>query len=523
VESSVGCPGRVGRGRGVPALWLLASLVVLHAAALWAFRYFPSQDGPSHLENAYVLANYHDQARAYSQYYQINPRPVPNWLTHAALAGLIKVAPPLAAERVLLTGYLVLFALCLVYFINSVRAPGGEWLALVGFPLASSHLLHMGFYNFVASVPLAFLAVGYWWRRRDRPADWRLLAVLNLLLVAVYFGSVLSQAVAIGSVVGLAALEYGRRVGRTLRLALGLLPACVLPVYFVLSSSGEPSGVGGDVARWRYLAGLGVLTSFDSAERYVGAGLAAVIGFLVVAALARRAGRTREGTGFLAAALALTALYFAAPGKALGGGLIVQRLSIFPALMILPWLALRSPRPLRVAAGIAAAALAVVHLAISVHYYGRLNRGLEEFTSGVSLVGSSETLLPLTFDQKGEAEAVRVYRHAASYYCLETGAISLANYEAAKTYFPLRYLAGLDPFAVMGRIESQRGTVNPQRYPRPIDWVLLWSAPGEFPARPWIEANCRLVHRQGRLALYRRVEGAAPAGRADPKPGLGRP
>jgi hypothetical protein len=508
--------------RVAPAVLVLAALVVLHVVPFWAFRYFPSQDGPSHVENAYVLANYYEGGRAYNQFFDVNARPVPNWLSHAALALLMKAFPPLASEKLLLTGYVVLFALSMLYFINSTCGRGKEWLVLVAFPLVSTYLFHMGFYNFVISFPLSFLAVGYWWRRRDAAPGWKWLIALNLILVLVYFASVLSQAVAVLCVLGLAVLHYGSRVRRTLLVAASLLPSCVLPLYFVLASSGEPPGVGGGLARWRYLATVGVLTSFDNAEQYVGIALAVILGILVVFALAKRPRWSRSDGGFLVMAIALVVLYLVAPARALGGGFILWRLSLFPLVIILPWIGARAARSVQIGAGLAAAVLAVVHLGISVHYYALLNRGLEEYTSGASLVGRNETVLPLTFDQKGGTERIRVYLHASGYYCLQ-GGISLADYEANETYFPLEYKPELNPFMIIRRIESPQGAISPERYPRPIDWVLLWSAPDEFPARPWIEANYRLAHERGNLRLYKRAAPGdpAPGRQAPPKPAAG--
>jgi hypothetical protein len=162
------------------------------------------------------------------------------------------------------------------------------------------------------------------------------------------------------------------------------------------------------------------------------------------------------------------------------------------------------PRVAKYLVGGAAVAIALVHFGITVHYYQVFNRGLEEFTSGVPLIEENATILPISFDHKGEAARIGVYRHAASYYCLSGGAIDLANYEGAKTYFPIKYKSSLDPFAIMGTIESQRGNIWPQKYPARIDYVLLWAAPVEFPCLSWIEKNYELIHSEGRLKLYRR-------------------
>ena len=39
---------------------LIFVLLVLHVLPLWIFTYFPSQDGPAHIYNAYVLKVFHE-------------------------------------------------------------------------------------------------------------------------------------------------------------------------------------------------------------------------------------------------------------------------------------------------------------------------------------------------------------------------------------------------------------------------------------------------------------------------------
>src|SRR6478672_1600454 len=86
---------------------LLLALLLLHVAPLWFFPYFPSQDGPAHLENAVILRDYRDRP-VLQEFYEPNLSPDPNWLGHLILAGLMTVLPLLVAEKVLLTGYLLL-------------------------------------------------------------------------------------------------------------------------------------------------------------------------------------------------------------------------------------------------------------------------------------------------------------------------------------------------------------------------------------------------------------------------------
>jgi len=55
------------------------TLILLHLIPLWAFRYFPSLDGPVHLSIATVLREYHSPAwPIFRAYYVLNTDPDPN-------------------------------------------------------------------------------------------------------------------------------------------------------------------------------------------------------------------------------------------------------------------------------------------------------------------------------------------------------------------------------------------------------------------------------------------------------------
>src|ERR1700680_1444491 len=71
-------PGSLGN-----RFWRFAflALMVLECSALWVYPYFPSQDGPSHLHNASVLASYGTEV-IYRQYYRRTPlQPAGNMVT----------------------------------------------------------------------------------------------------------------------------------------------------------------------------------------------------------------------------------------------------------------------------------------------------------------------------------------------------------------------------------------------------------------------------------------------------------
>src|SRR5438105_1147816 len=62
---------------------LFVVLLVLHLIPIWGFTYFPSQDGPAHLNNATVLRDYYRPDGAiFREYYILNQHLEPTWLGH---------------------------------------------------------------------------------------------------------------------------------------------------------------------------------------------------------------------------------------------------------------------------------------------------------------------------------------------------------------------------------------------------------------------------------------------------------
>jgi hypothetical protein len=122
---------------------LFLALLLAQIAPIWWWTYFPSQDGPSHLYNAAVAADY-ASTPLYREFYQFQLSPGGNLLAPLLQAALTKLFPPLLAEKLLLTLCLTLFVLGFRYLVQSF-APGGETVPLFGFVLAGNWFLHMGF------------------------------------------------------------------------------------------------------------------------------------------------------------------------------------------------------------------------------------------------------------------------------------------------------------------------------------------------------------------------------------------
>ena len=183
-----------------PWLFLLVALTAIALVPIWAFPYFPSQDGPSHLYNVFVLAHWNDTAFRFRDYYSLSLLPFPNWTATALLYALMQFLSPATAHKALLTLYVVLMAVCWRWWIAVTRqaAAGHDLtdhaatpLVLLGPLLSWSFFLMKGFYSFCFSLPFFLLAVGYAWKTRRETALAPTL-LRNLLLIIVYLSHLVS-------------------------------------------------------------------------------------------------------------------------------------------------------------------------------------------------------------------------------------------------------------------------------------------------------------------------------------------
>src|SRR5229473_2673396 len=91
------------RSRGIWEKLILAVLLVVYSIPIWWFHHFPSQDGPGHLYNAYLLSGWWKSSFPVNRgFFALNRAPVPNWLTTGLLALLMQVMTPATAEKVVL-------------------------------------------------------------------------------------------------------------------------------------------------------------------------------------------------------------------------------------------------------------------------------------------------------------------------------------------------------------------------------------------------------------------------------------
>ena len=493
---------------------LLLILILAHVIPVWVFRCFPSQDGPTHIENANIIFDYFNPARSILRdYYIFNTHPEPTWLAHLVLAGLMYIVPIFIVEKIFLSGYIVLLPLSIRYTLRGIR-PDAGFLTFLMFPFIYNYPLHMGFYSFCYSLPVFFFLVGYWIRNHDQ-LSLRTAIKLAFLSLLLYFCHIVSLVMAY---VGIALLTvwlilfdlirdkpgfrfnfqvlrkaFGRRV---LPLILAFLPTVIVVLMF-LSWEGIESPETG-IRRsfhWllRDLIQMEPLVSFQREESLCSIGLGVLFAglflYLVVSKMRQR--QSDRWDGLLAAILGYVLIYFLAPNAISEGSFITDRLNLYPFFGIVLWLGVSSyPRIVKQGGVLAAIVIAAAFLGLHTLKYSELNHYLAEYLSGMHLIEPNKTLLPLAFDSRGHGPdgrvlslKVRPFLHASGYIAARRHVVDFTNYEAgAFNCFPVLFRPNLNPYDHIGMKGRSIVREPPQvdfltyagRTGGKVDYVLVW-------------------------------------------------
>ncbi len=492
--------------------WLFVVLALLYLLPIWAVRFVPTTDGPCHLYNSWLLRQLAtgEAPPILEQHYEINPRPFPNWSGQVVMALLLGVVSPAAAEKLLASVCVLLFLLGLRYLADAVD-PARGWFAFLGFPLVYHWPFQMGFYNFAASLGLFLLSVGFWWRRREGLSLRGTLGLHALLLVC-YFSHILSLLLALFAigVLWLATLRKDNRRGHLLQIPL-LAPQALLPLWFIASQE-EPTTAGGwhPAAWWGYLRRLEVLFTFSPEQVRLGTAVATLFGLLVAWTLVREKVRDRlrprPEDGFLLLAALFVLLFFVAPEQSAGGSLIKHRLSLFPYLILVPWLAARfapAGRWVKSTGVVLLTLLALANLAWLTRWYRALDRETAVFADGLEAVAPQTRILALLFDRHGSAARVDVFGHAVARAALDKALVDWDNYQAATDFFPIRFKPTVNRPGIW-KVYTDPANLWIAPWTGTTEYIYAWEMPPDVPVARRLRRKYRLVAESGGGQLFER-------------------
>ena len=457
---------------------LLAVAVAVQSAAIAAWPRVVTVDGPAHLAGAYALLRGGEGTQAL---YDVDLSPVPNVLAALLLAALLSVLGPDGAERVLVLGYAVGLPLAMWWALRGVHPQAG-WLALVAVPFVGGYLFAYGFYGFCLGLVGLLLVAGAALRQRD---GWtaRATAGTALLLLLTWSAHLMPLMVALLLVAVLALCRAwaarGTGWGAVVRAhlvgpLLVALPVLALTAVFTASSAGtrgEPVRVAGVGSLLLGLLGLGKpLVAWTTAE-YVGSALVA-LGLLALAVQARRGGARPERAALAITGLGVLGWYLASPDRyGPAYGLLNDRLSVFPPLLLALWAAGPPPSARAGRAAVAVLLAGVVALVgVRLPTEVRFQREVAELLSVAPDVPVGSTLVAVRLVRTGPVgedarnTARDPLRHQAGRIAVLRDGVDVGHYQAATPYFPVQWDPATDP-----RRGLERGLAGLELVPPVVD------------------------------------------------------
>ena len=499
-------------------LWILAFwfMILLYVLPIWVFKYFPSQDGPCHIYNSFILKHYSDPEYVFSKFYDVRRFPVPNWASHASMVLLMYIVPPLVAEKILLTGYVVLMAVSMLYLLNAVenrRTP----LVFAGFPFIYNFLFLMGFYNFSLGVAMLMLAVGYWWKHSEKFGV-KNIVVFTLFLIVLYFCHPVPLVLALFSI-GIVAISglvtnFTRWKQALLTLACMLPSIGLLICYIGTSDMARNPGTWTLSRLWEYFVRNESLAYHSESQIIFGKIVTGVFAILFLYTFVRDHFFTKEWRFclriyrkdfFLLLCIIFFAIYLKAPDGLSGGGFIETRMCLLPFLTIIPWFSWKMPKIVSGIAGGALILLSVVYLAHASYYHKILSDDIEVYNSGYGAVERNKVILPLGFDYVGRGWRIGVFVHPLGYYGYNTGCINLINYEATTEYFPTIFKPDFHrpPLAM---VHVKQTEIDFAEYKDDIDYILTWALAPKSDVESRILEHYNLIMQNSDLKIFKRAE-----------------
>jgi len=489
---------------------LFYSLLFLHLIPLFFGKYFLTQDGPSHLYNAFVfrdlILNHHS---FYSAWFDINKVPNPNWLVTAFYALAMMVLPAFLAEKIFLVLYVLLLPLSFRFLIRQIN-PNSSFIALLIFPLIYNITLYLGFFNFCFSIIFYFYAVGYWLKYQGFFNLKKQIAFL-LLVTLTYFSHPVSFVIlcmTIGTLI-LSMLyqeiKRNQQPGRHLlkRITgffIALLPSFFFFLTFFRESGSEISFTQRSVKGYiiDQLQNYGLNYPGNADLRICTAFAAILILFFSYNLVIRIRNKRfyRFDILYLFFVLFSIMTYFS-PEEIAGGSVILIRLILFSNIISIVCISAYSyPEKLKKVSLCVFFGFAVFWLVFKVFHFEKIQERLTTFMSIENRIQEGKTILPFIVHQGNPdgspLDTIRdidiiVFLHAANYLSLDHHLVCLSDYEASQSYFPLKWKAGKDPstfFPEYGEMltDSEFSTYASKSGAWP-DYVLIWDESGRFGER----------------------------------------
>lgn len=481
---------------------VFALMIAFQLLSVWGQPYFLTADGPAHVYNSKILLDLFqgEHVNFYLRYYELRSSVFPNWFSHIALAVLQLSFSPFISEKILVSGYIILFAFTFRFTIQQLTG-NGSWLSLLTLPFTLHFLVYYGFYNYCFGVSLGVLFVGVWkkYSGDSHVKQLMVLVPLAMLMSITHLFSWFIAGLILGAVFIVDVFLYLKHIGpgkyfkKFIHQWLAVTAVGSVSVLFCFSYMQQNAGEvqyfleEGD-KQWEIISQLKMLVlwnaPFEAELIQIFIGLLLLLAALQIYTRMQKRQALMEHDAWLIVTISLVVIYFSQPRFLCLGGFWSPRISWLPWWSLAAWLASYSYTKWVTAVSSSVTVALIVLLAwIRFPFQQKTSEALSDYLSAVEHIDPESRILPVSFshhgiDQSGKVISThrRQFQHAFDYCGALKPVINLANYEGATTWFPLYWKAESNPFAsISAGIEWQPPVVNWNTTPNlQPDFVITW-------------------------------------------------
>ena len=470
-------------------------LLTLNSLPILLFKYFPSQDGPSHLYNSKILLDLiFNPNSIYNNFFHYNFDQITNILSQLVLIILLLIFPDFVAEKILIISYIILFPISFRYLIKSINEKN-IYLSYLGLLLVNNSFLYNGFHNFLYSLIFYNITIAYFINNIYK-LNLKKILILNIFTFIILFYHIITFyfiSLSIGSISIYNIIRDGQRGDKNIiKMKKFLFPllSLVLPAtyaaYFLFSQSRHEILWKPLYLRILYLLGNVSLVSFSNFDFLYSITLLAIILYLIIFRgdednLKNVKDRTIKD-GFLLSGYILLFFIIIGPYKIGSGSFINFRLIFFFYFNLILYLTCYNYKKIIFDKIIMAIICIVIIINFNFYHKNKLyNFLIRDYIEMADHIEAKSVLLPINLSQKYYKNItltmyINPLKHASNYICLKRNIISLDNYEAETDFFPIRFNDKANPKNIYKDLELT-GNIDIKTYSEKtghkIDYIIL--------------------------------------------------
>lgn len=462
-------------------------LLLGHIGLVWSLPYVPTQDGPSHIYNLIILHDLLNGGKEWGNFFSYQLRAVPNLGFILPAYPLLHFFPPIVAERIFLSIYIVLMGVSVPFFLKTFKKSSLPASYFV-FPLIFSYTFLMGFYSYIITVPLFLFALSLAWRLRDGSTIFRFFS-FNIIAFVLFYFHLIPFIFFLLSLIVIAIVEpaeYKQKISNLLKLLLIMSPAILNLFYYLrFSAHGYIPDFSYLLSSSRFIRLLIELFYVSTVNLLPWQILPASLFMFLIVVLGYHSlkdiyKRKLHGGNIIPSeklliylSLILTLIYFVSPIHIGGGWYFNERFPMVILLISLPLLRMPETIIFKRIVSISVISIVSIFFAFNVAILWRQGNKIEKFLSALH-AGLPKGALVMTYKTKGpERATVDILLHASSYYGIFKGCVDIGNYEAASDLFPVHFNKTIPAMPSEHQISYKAETINWDNFPA-IQYLFGW-------------------------------------------------